>query len=103
MDGRRGDLIITGGENVWPDAVEQVLDGHPGVAEVAVVGRPDPEWGQRVVALVVPADPAAPPTLAELREAVHAELPAYAAPQELELVAALPRTSLGKLARARLA
>jgi O-succinylbenzoic acid--CoA ligase len=101
--GRLGDLVITGGENVWPVAVERVLDAHPGVAEVAVVGRPDPEWGQRLVALVVPADPAAPPTLAELRDAVRAELPAYAAPKELELVAALPRTALGKLARARLA
>jgi len=100
--GRLGDLVITGGENVWPVAVERVLDAHPAVAEVAVVGRPDPEWGQRVVALVVPADPAAPPTLAELRDAVRAELPAYAAPKELELVAALPRTALGKLARARL-
>jgi O-succinylbenzoic acid--CoA ligase len=101
--GRLGDLVVTGGENVWPVAVERVLDAHPGVAEVAVVGRPDPEWGQRVVALVVPADPAAPPTLAELRDVVRTELPAYAAPRELELVAALPRTSLGKLARARLA
>jgi o-succinylbenzoate---CoA ligase len=94
--------VITGGENVWPVAVERVLDAHPAVAEVAVVGRPDPEWGQRIVALVVPADPGAPPTLAELRDAVRAELPAYAAPKELELVAGLPRTPLGKLARARL-
>jgi o-succinylbenzoate---CoA ligase len=101
--GRLGDLVITGGENVWPGAVERVLDRHPAVAEVAVVGRPDPEWGQRIVAVVVPADPAAPPTLAELRDAVRRELPAYAAPKELELVAALPRTALGKLARARLA
>ncbi|HEY8525928.1 MAG TPA: AMP-binding protein [Acidimicrobiales bacterium] len=101
--GRTGDLIITGGENVWPAAVERVLARHPGVAEVAVVGRPDPEWGQRVTALVVPADRSAPPTLAALREAVKRELPAYAAPRELELVADLPRTPLGKVARSRLA
>ena len=87
MHGRRGDLIITGGENVWPAAVERALAAHPGVAEVAVVGRPDPEWGQRVVAVVVPADPAAPPTLDELRDWAKQTLPAYAAPTVLELVA----------------
>ncbi len=52
--GRRGDLIITGGENVWPSVVEEALDRHPGLAEVAVVGRPDAEWGQTVTAVVVP-------------------------------------------------
>jgi o-succinylbenzoate---CoA ligase len=100
--GRVDDLVVTGGENVWPAAVERVLGTCAGVAEVAVVGRPDPEWGQRVVALVVPADPADPPTLDALRAAVKAELPAYAAPRELVLVASLPRTPLGKLARPRL-
>jgi O-succinylbenzoic acid--CoA ligase len=103
VHGRTGDLVITGGENVWPVAVERVLATHPGVAEVAVVGRPDPEWGSRVVALVVPTDPAAPPSLASLRDAVRAELPGYAAPRELELVTALPRTTSGKVARGRLA
>jgi O-succinylbenzoic acid--CoA ligase len=100
--GRTDDLIITGGENVWPAAVERVLAACPGVAEVAVVGRPDPEWGQRVVALVVAADPADPPPLAALRDAVKVELPGYAAPRALELVEALPRTALGKVARGRL-
>ena len=101
--GRRGDLIITGGENVWPVAVERVIGALPSVREVAVVGRPDPEWGRRVVALVVAADPAAPPTLDAVRAAVRQELPAYAAPRELRLVDALPRTGSGKLARADLA
>lgn len=100
--GRRGDMIVTGGENVWPTAVERVLERLPSVREVAVTGEPDPEWGQRVVALVVPADPAAPPTLGELRDAVRAELPAYAAPRALRLLDALPRTASGKVARARL-
>jgi o-succinylbenzoate---CoA ligase len=100
--GRVDDLVITGGENVWPAAVERVLGACAGVAEVAVVGRPDPEWGQRVVALVVPVDPADPPTLDALRAAVRADLPAYAAPRELVLVGSLPRTPLGKLARSRL-
>lgn len=97
--GRRGDLIITGGENVWPTAVERVLTSHPDVAEVAIVGRPDDEWGQRVVAVVVARDPSAPPALAALRDHVKASLPGYAAPRELELVAGLPRTASGKVRR----
>ncbi len=100
--GRRGDMIISGGENVWPHAVEEVLASHPDVAEVAVAGRPDPEWGQRVVAFVVPADPSFPPALAVLRAFVAEYLPVYAAPSRLTLVDALPRTPLGKVARHRL-
>ena len=57
VHGRRGDLIITGGENVWPAAVERSLLLHPAVGEVAVIGRPDLEWGQRVIAVVVATDP----------------------------------------------
>lgn len=98
VHGRRGDLIITGGENVWPAAVEQSLARHRGVAEVAVTGRPDPEWGTRVVAVVVPTDHARPPSLAELRDHTRAELPAFAAPRQLVVVDALPRTPLGKVA-----
>jgi O-succinylbenzoic acid--CoA ligase len=97
--GRRDDVIVTGGENVWPVAVERALASHSGVREVAIVGRPDPEWGQRVTALVVPADPADPPTLDELRDTAKRDLPAYTAPRELILVTALPRTRLGKLVR----
>ena len=100
--GRIGDVIVTGGEKVWPAAVERVLAAHPAVAEVVVTGEPDRDWGHRVVALVVPSDSAEPPTLDALRAAVKDELPAYAAPRELRLVPALPRTALGKVARARL-
>ena len=82
VHGRVGDLIITGGENVWPVAVERVLSTHPGVAEVVVVGRAGPEWGQRVVAIVVPRDPRAPPSLDDLRAHAKELLPAYAAPKE---------------------
>ena len=97
--GRRGDLIITGGENVWPAPVERVLHLHPGLAEVAVVGRPDDEWGQVVTAVAVPTDPTAPPSLDSLRDLVRQTLPAYYAPRRLELVDALPRTLLGKVQR----
>ena len=58
--GRMAEVIVTGGEKVWPAAVEQVLSGHPGIDQVAVWKRPDPEWGERVVAWVVPRDPSAP-------------------------------------------
>lgn len=99
VDGRADELIVTGGENVWPGPVEAVLAGHPAVAEVAVVGRPDPTWGQRVVAVVVPADPTHPPTLDDLRNHAGDRLPRWAAPRELVLVDALARTAIGKVRR----
>ena len=58
--GRIGDVINTGGEKVWPGVVEDALRAAPGVADVGVARRPDEEWGERVVAFVVPADPSAP-------------------------------------------
>lgn len=103
VHGRMAEVIVTGAEKVWPVAVEHVLSGHPGVAEVAVWKRPDPEWGERVVAWVVPTDPTAPPDLDELREVVAAQVAPWAAPKELVVVAELPRTASGKVRRADLA
>jgi len=97
--GRRDDLVITGGVNVHPDEVEAVLATHPEVAEAAVAGRADPEWGQRVVAFVVPRDPRNPPTLDGLRGYARERLAAAKAPRELVLVPSLPRTASGKLLR----
>ncbi|MEO6989148.1 MAG: AMP-binding protein [Aquihabitans sp.] len=102
VDGRADDLIITGGENVWPRPVEVVLEDHPLVAEAAVFGRVDAEWGSRVVAAVVATDPSIPPTLDQLREHVKDHLPAFSAPRELEVVTSLPRTAIGKLRRGAL-
>jgi o-succinylbenzoate---CoA ligase len=99
VHGRADDVIITGGEKVWPDAVEAVLLGAPGVAEVAVIGAPDDTWGQRVVAVVVVAADDDCPTLEDLRAVAQATLPVAAAPRELRIVAALPRTATGKLLR----
>ncbi|HLJ08342.1 MAG TPA: fatty acid--CoA ligase family protein, partial [Acidimicrobiia bacterium] len=93
--GRRDDLIVTGGEKVSPAEVEAVLGEHPKVAEVAVAARPDPEWGQAVAAVVVPA-PGQPPTLAELRAFVTGRLASYKAPKHLVLVDDLPRGPTGK-------
>ncbi len=99
VEGRRGDLIITGGENVWPAAVERALLSHPRVADVVVVGRPDPEWGERVVAFVVPVDAGAPPSLDELRAHAKERLHPHAAPTVMEVVAAIPRNAGGKVRR----
>ncbi|MFZ9629786.1 MAG: class I adenylate-forming enzyme family protein [Ilumatobacteraceae bacterium] len=97
VDGRVGDLIITGGENVWPDPVEAVLATHPHVREVAVAGVADPEWGQRVTAWVVPEGD--PPSLADLRALVAEVLPTFCAPKVVHVVSHLPRTALGKVQR----
>jgi O-succinylbenzoic acid--CoA ligase len=99
IDGRLAEVVVTGGEKVWPAAVERVLAGHPKVAEVAVWKRRDPEWGERVVAWVVPADVSSPPSRHELAELVAAELAPWAVPKELVVVEALVRTPSGKVRR----
>jgi O-succinylbenzoic acid--CoA ligase len=93
--GRSSDLIISGGENVWPEHVESLLRGHPDVSDVLVRGAPDAEWGQVVEALVVPA-PGRSPSLDALRSFVKETGPAFLAPRRLTLVDAVPRTALGK-------
>lgn len=99
VNGRLDDLIISGGEKVWPEEVEAALGDHPAVADVAVAGRADPEWGTRVVAFVVPSDPHAPPTLDALRAHAAQSLPRYKAPRELVLLPELARTASGKVRR----
>ena len=99
ITGRLSDVIITGGEKVWPHQVELVLRTHSEVKEVAVGRRPDPEWGQRVVAFVVPRRWDSPPTLASLRRKATKALPPWAAPKEVVLVEELPRTRSGKPVR----
>jgi O-succinylbenzoic acid--CoA ligase len=94
--GRADDLINSGGEKVVAAQVEAVLASCAGVREVIVVGVPDPEWGERVTALVVPADPAAPPGLDLLRAHARASLPGYAAPRDLVLLAEIPLLPSGK-------
>ncbi|WP_202125736.1 AMP-binding protein [Actinomadura physcomitrii] len=98
--GRIDDVINTGGEKVVAGEVATALSRHPKVRDVVVVGRPDPEWGERVTAVVVPAADA--PGLPELRAFVRETMPACAAPRELELVEAIPLLASGKPDRARL-
>lgn len=100
--GRADDAIRTGAETVWPDEVESVLRLHPGIADVAVAGRPDPEWGRRVEAWIVPADPTTAPTLEALRAHCRERLASYKAPRAVHVVEALPRTAGGKLRRTAL-
>jgi O-succinylbenzoic acid--CoA ligase len=99
---RLRDLVITGGVNVSPVEVEQVLALHPAVADCAVTGRPDAEWGERVVAHVVPRDPRRPPALDDLRAFARERLTAPKLPRELELVDEIPRSTGGKVLRREL-
>ncbi len=97
--GRSKEMYVRGGYNVYPVEVEAVLSGHPGVAAVAVVPRPDPVMGELGVAAVVPRDPASPPTLDELRDFARARLAAYKLPEALAIVEALPLTPMEKVDR----
>ena len=87
---------------MWPDEVEAVLRTHPSVADVAVAGRPDPEWGEHVTAWVVPVNPQDPPALEQLREHCRDDLARFKAPRDLRIVTVLPRTPSGKVRRAAL-
>jgi O-succinylbenzoic acid--CoA ligase len=94
--GRADDVINTGGHKVVPGEVAAVLAACPAVREVVVVGRPDPVWGERVTAVVVPADPAEPPSVELLRTHVSERLPRYACPSEVVLTEAIPVLPSGK-------
>jgi o-succinylbenzoate---CoA ligase len=94
--GRADDVINTGGHKVVPGEVAAALQACPGVRDAAVVGQPDPEWGERVVAVVVPTDPGDPPTLELLRSHVRERLPRYAIPSRVVMVGAVPMLPSGK-------
>ncbi|MGH9082747.1 MAG: AMP-binding protein [Acidimicrobiales bacterium] len=98
--GRRHDVVISGGLNVYPAEVEDVLLTHPGVAEVAVAGEPSDEWGEEVVAWIVPAGKA--PATGSLEELAAGRLAPYKRPRRYRVVDALPRNAMGKVQRDRL-
>jgi acyl-CoA synthetase (AMP-forming)/AMP-acid ligase II len=97
--GRAKELIITGGMNVHPREVDDVLADHPAVAEVAVAGVPSEEWGEEVVAWVVPVFGVPAPDVDDLRDFGRGRLAAHKLPRRVVVVDSLPRSSLGKVLR----
>ena len=95
------DMIVTGGENVYPAEVEEALSQHPDVVEVAVIGVPDEQWGELVTALVVPREGTTPDELG-LVEFARSRLAGYKLPRSVELVDELPRTPTGKVLKREL-
>jgi O-succinylbenzoic acid--CoA ligase len=98
VEGRRDQVIVTGGENVSPAEVEATLRRHPQVADCAVLGLPDPEWGQAVAAAVVPQDPHAPPTPKAMAAWCRQHLAGFKVPKRWVVLEELPRTQSGKVA-----
>ncbi len=101
IDGRDDEMIVSGGENVFPGEVEQLLADHPDVAEAAVVGVPDPDFGQRLRAFVVPAG-GARLDAEQLRDYVKQHLARYKVPRDVEFLDALPRNPAGKVVKREL-
>lgn len=97
---RMKDMVVTGGENVYPREVEDVLAGLPGVVEAAVIGLPDPTWGEKVTAVVVTDGTAVPPAAVEAR--CRASLAGYKVPREVIYADALPRNAAGKILKREL-
>ena len=99
LEGRTGEVIITGGLNVYPREVEEQLADHPAIAEVAVAGRPDEQWGELVTAYLVPAPGHEAPSAAELRRHVVERLAPYKHPRAVVPLEVIPRNALGKVQR----
>lgn len=99
LTGRRSEMFIRGGDNVHPQEVEAVLGRHPGVAQVAVVPRPDPVMGEVGVAMVVAANPGEAPSLDDLRSFAAADLARHKLPDAVAVVSGLPLTAMQKLDR----
>jgi o-succinylbenzoate---CoA ligase len=99
VSGRLADVIVSGGEKIWPAEVEAAIAGHENVAAVMVSASSDREWGQRVVARVVPRRRSAPPTLEALRAYAGESIARHKLPRELIIVDHLERSALGKIRR----
>ncbi|MGH8977160.1 MAG: AMP-binding enzyme, partial [Acidimicrobiia bacterium] len=101
VDGREDDMIVSGGENVYPEEVEHLLADHDAIAEVAVVGVDDAEFGQRLKAFVV-LEPDATLTAADVRAYVRSHLARHKVPRDVEFTDTLPRNPTGKIVRRQL-
>ncbi len=99
---RSKDLIISGGMNIYPREVEEALLRHPGVRAAAVVGRPDTEWGEAVVAFVVAADGAAPPPVEDLDRTCLDSIARFKRPKDYVFVDDLPTNNYGKVVKREL-
>jgi acyl-coenzyme A synthetase/AMP-(fatty) acid ligase len=99
--GREKDLVKTGGENVYPKEVEDVLGEHPSISEVAVIGIPDPKWGEAVIAVVVPKGEDAL-TLEEVRAFCRDKIAGYKMPKGLKVVTEIPKNATGKVVKREL-
>ena len=99
---RSKDLIISGGMNIYPREVEEALLLHPGVQAASVVGRPDPEWGEAVIAFVVAADSAAPPPVEELDQTCLDHIARFKRPKDYRFVDSLPTNNYGKVVKREL-
>jgi long-chain acyl-CoA synthetase len=97
---RSKDLIVSGGSNIYPREVEEALLAHPRVAEASVVGKPDREWGEVVVAFVVPRG--APPPASELEQACLDRIARFKRPKEYRFVDELPKNNYGKVVKSEL-
>ena len=99
VSGRVDDMIISGGENIHPVEVEEVLARHPRVKDVAVVGEPDEKWGERVVAFVVPADPGVTAAVLDQHCRESRDLANFKRPRRIVFVQEIPKTASGKILR----
>ena len=99
LAGRAKELIISGGETVYPKEVEDLIAGFPDVAEVAVIGVPDPVYEERVVALVRPTPGAPPPPTDDVIAFVRARLAGFKTPKEVYIVDDFPRNAVGKISK----
>ena len=100
--GRIKDMIIRGGENVYPREIEEFLYRHPKIADVQVVGVPDERYGEEVLACVIPADPADPPALDDVRAFCEGQLAHYKVPRLLQILETFPMTVSGKVRKIEL-
>jgi fatty-acyl-CoA synthase len=100
--GRIKDVIIRGGENVYPREIEEFLHAHPKISDVQVVGVPDERYGEEILACVIPNDPAAPPTLQEVADFCAGRLAHYKVPRHLRILEAFPMRVSGKVRKVEL-
>ena len=99
---RLKDMIVSGGENIYPAEIESAMAAHPDVADIGVIGVPDDKWGETVLAIIVPKDPSSPPSEAALDAFARERLAGYKVPRQYAFTDALPRNPSGKILKREL-